>query len=61
MENVNPLVPVKYLMTKFDWIRLWREEAVKKDCKKRLKQKGFTPTQHRNVWLHIKISTDQDA
>jgi len=60
MENVNALVPVKYLMTRFDWIRLWRENAVKKDCAERKKQQGLSPRHHRNVWLHIKATTEQD-
>jgi len=48
MENVNSLVPVKYLMTRFDWIRLWREEAVKKDCAERKKNLSqATPLQKR--------------
>ena len=60
MENVNALVPLNYLMTRQDWQRIWREEAVKKDCAKRKKQKGLSPTAHRNVWLHIKATTEQD-
>ena len=58
MENVNALVPINYLMTRHDWQRIWREEAVKKDCAERIKQQGFTTRQHRNVWLHINALTE---
>lgn len=58
MENVNALVPLNYLMTRQDWQRIWREEAVKKDCAERKKQKGLSPIAHRNVWLHINALTE---
>lgn len=58
MAVKNLPVPVKYLMTRFDWQRIWRENAVKKECAERKKQKGLSPTAHRNVWLHIKLLTE---
>ena len=39
-------LPVKYLMTRFDWQQIWREDAVKKDCAARKKNPPkITPLQ----------------
>tara|TARA_R100000458_G_C8266581_1_gene241581 strand:+ start:880 stop:1056 length:177 start_codon:yes stop_codon:yes gene_type:complete len=44
IENLP--VPIKFLMTRNDWERIWREEKIKKDCAERKKNPPkITPLQ----------------
>ena len=60
MPELLPVVvnQARIICNRDDWIRMDREDAVKKDCAERKKQKNLTSRQHRNVWIHIKATTE---
>ena len=60
MDKINFIGKENIICTEHDWKNMDREEKVKKECAEKNKQKGMTPIQHRNVWLHIKATTEQD-
>lgn len=41
-------------------LRPEREKKVKEDCaaRKKKQEKGLSPIEHRNIWNHIKITTE---
>jgi len=53
-----PVVIKNIIATKHDWILWQRENNTKKECAARKKINKFSPRQHRNVWLHIKATTE---
>lgn len=55
MEHISKS---KVIVSRQDWLLWQRENAVKKECQDRLKNKNLSPTQHRNIWLHIKTTTE---
>ena len=61
LGKINFIGSKKTICTAHEWKNMDREDKMKKECAERKQQKGFTDTQHRNVWLHIKATTDQDA
>lgn len=56
---INFVATKKIICTAHDWKNMDREEAVKKECAARKKQKGLDPVAHRNIWNQIKILTSE--
>jgi hypothetical protein len=59
-EVINFVSKKEVICTAHDWKNMDREDAVKKECAARKKQKGLSPIAYRNVWNHIKLVTWED-